>query len=46
MARKVPKSTVRKGVRVVTGGPKVITTRRPKGFLNKLIDQALKQAGK
>lgn len=46
MARKVPKGTIRKGIRVVNGQPKVVTTRKPRGIAHKLIDQALKQLGK
>lgn len=37
-----PKSTVRKGVRMTTSGPKVVTTKRGKGILN----AALKALGK
>lgn len=39
-------STVRKGVRVINGQPKVVRTKSPNGFINKLVDKALKKAGK
>jgi hypothetical protein len=37
-----PKSTVRKGVRMTKDGPKVVTTKRGTGIVNKI----LKAAGK
>lgn len=47
MGRKVGKTVTRKGVRVnAAGQPKVVTTRKPKGIAAKLLDAALKAAGK
>lgn len=35
-----PKSTVRKGVRITKDGPKIVTTKKSKGLLGKLLDKA------
>lgn len=44
--RKVGKTVVRKGVRVTPTGVKVVTTRKPKGVAARLLDAALRKAGK
>lgn len=44
MARKIPASTVRKGLNVKTG--KVKVTKPPRGIAAKLADKALKAMGK
>jgi hypothetical protein len=36
-AKKAAKSTVRKGVRITSAGPKFVTTKKSKGVLGKLI---------
>ncbi len=35
-----PKSTVRKGVRMTKDGPKIVTTKKSKGIIGKLITKA------
>lgn len=32
-----PKSTIRKGVRMTKGGPKVVTTKKSKGLVGKIL---------
>lgn len=46
MGKKLPAGTVRKGVRMTKSGPKVVVTKPAKGLLGKLLDAALKSAGK
>jgi len=44
--RKVGKTVVRKGVRITSQGARVVTTRRPKGVAARLLDAALRKAGR
>ena len=46
MTKKTPKTTVRTGVRMTKDGPKVVVTKPAKGIAGKLIDAALRKAGK